>query len=63
MVQCYMIPMKNVDEWFVEKTHEDFDEKDKIMISKNAKAKNYLIYGLDRNIYNSVDQASSTHEM
>ena len=33
------------------------------MISKNAKAKNYLIYGLDRNTYNNVDQAFSVHEM
>ena len=39
-----MIPMKNVDDRFVEKTHEDLHEKDKIMISKNVKAKNYLIY-------------------
>ena len=39
------------------------DDKDKIMISKNNKAKNYLICGLDRNIYNSVDQTSSAHEM
>ena len=46
-----MIPMKNVDDRLVEKTHEDFDENDKIMISKNAKIKNYLTYGLDRNIY------------
>ena len=58
-----MIRMKKIDNRFVEKTHEDFDERDKIMISKNTKAKNYLIYGLDRNIYNSVDQASSAHKM
>ena len=50
-----VIPMKKVDDRLVEKTHEDFDEKDKIMISKNAKVKNYLIYGLDRNIHNSID--------
>ena len=36
-----MILMKKVDDRFVEKTYEDFDERDKIMISKNAKAKNY----------------------
>ena len=30
------------------------------MISKNVKAKKYLI--CDRNIYNSVDQTSSAHE-
>ena len=58
-----MIPKKNVDDRFVEKTHEDFDERDKIMIFKNIKAKNYLICRLDRNIYNCVDQASNAHEM
>ena len=50
-----MIPMKKVDDTLVEKTNEDFDEKEKIMMSKNSKAKNYVICGLDRNIYNSVD--------
>ena len=58
-----MIHMKKIDDRFVEKTHEDFDEKDKIMTSKNAKAKNYLTCGLDRNIYNSVDQASSAYKI
>ena len=58
-----MILMKKVDDKFVEKTREDFDEKEKIMISKNAKANNYLICRLDRNIYNSVDQTSCAHEM
>ena len=58
-----MILMKKVDDRFVEKTYKDFDEKDKIMMSKNAKTKNYLIYGLDRNIYNSVDQVSSAYKM
>ena len=33
------------------------------MIFKNANAKKYLICGLDRNIYNSIDQAFSAHEM
>ena len=51
-----MIPMKKIHDKFVEKTHEDFDKTDKIMISKNAKTKNYLICGLDKNIYNNVDQ-------
>ena len=66
---CYIvmhgdiIPGKKIDDIFVEKTHEDLDDKDKIMISKNAKAKNSLICGLDRNIYNRVDQASSAHKM
>ena len=53
---------KKVDDRFVDKTYEDLDDKDKIMISKNAKAKNYLICDLNKNIYNSVDQASSAHE-
>ena len=39
-----MIPIKKVDDRFVDKTYEDFGEKDKIMISKNSKAKNYLIH-------------------
>ena len=52
---------KNVDDRFVEKTHEDFDEKDNISISKNAKAKNYLIYGLDRNIYLYTHTHTHTH--
>ena len=47
IMHCDMIPVKKVDDRFVGKTHEDFDERDKIMISKNAKAKNYLICGLD----------------
>ena len=49
-----MIPMKKVDDSLVEKTQADFDERDKIMISKNAKANNYFICGLDRNIYNML---------
>ena len=44
-------------------THEDLDDKDKIMISKNAKARNYLICGLHRNNYKSIDQTSSVHKM
>ena len=61
-----MIPLekkKKVNNRLIKKRHEDFDEKDKIVISKNAKAKNYWIYGLDINIYNNVDQASYAHEM
>ena len=45
------------------KTHDDFDDKDKIMISKNARAKHYLTCGLHRNIFNSVNQASSAYEI
>ena len=34
-----MIPMEMIDDRFVKKTHEDFDEKEKIMMSKNVKAR------------------------
>ena len=57
------IPKKKVDNFFVEKSYEELDDKDRVILSKNAKAKHYLICGLDRDIYNSVDQASSAHEM
>ena len=36
------------------KTHDDFEDRDEIMISKNARAKYYLICGLNRNIFISV---------
>ena len=49
-----IIPKKKVDDIFTAKVHEKLDDKDKIIFSKNAKAKNFLICGLDRNIYNSV---------
>ena len=58
-----IIPKKKVDNILVEKSFEELDDKDKAMLSKNARAKHYLICGLDRDIYNSVDQASSAHEM
>ena len=58
-----IIPRKKIEGRFVYKAHEDLDEKDKIMISKNAKATNYLICDIDRNIYNSMGQASNAHEM
>ena len=58
-----IIPRKKVDDRFFDKVHEELDEKDKIMLTKNAKVKNFLICGLNRNIYNSADQASSTHDM
>ena len=32
------------------------------MIPKKVKAKNHLIYGLDRSIYNNVDLTSSVHK-
>ena len=49
------IPRKKICDIFVDKMHEELDDKDKIMLSKNAKAKFFLICGLDRNIYNSVN--------
>ena len=52
-----IIPKKREGDTWVTKTQEDLDEKDKIMISKNANAKNYLICGLERSIYNSVEKA------
>ena len=58
-----IIPKKKIDDIFVAKVHEELDVKDKIILSKNTKAKNFLICGIDRNIYNSVDQASSAHDM
>ena len=58
-----IIPRKKIGDIFVDKVHEELDDKDKIMLSKNAKAKNFLTCDLDRNIYNSVDQASSAHDM
>ena len=58
-----IIPKKKVEDIWVLKTHEDFDERDKILISKKAKAKHYLFCSLDRDIFNSVDQASSAHEI
>ena len=58
-----IIPKKKMDDIFVAKVHEELYDKDKIILSKNAKAKSFLMCGLDRNIYNSVDQASSAHDM
>ena len=58
-----IMPKKKVEDGWVLKTHEDFDDNDKMLISKNARAKHYLISSLDRDIFNSVDQASSAHEI
>ena len=58
-----IIPKKKVGDIFFDKVHKELDDKDKIMLSKNAKAKNFLICGLDRNMSNSVDQASNAHDM
>ena len=58
-----IIPMKKVKDRFVLKTHENFDDNDKILILKKVRAKHYLFYSLDRDIFNSVDQASSAREI
>ena len=39
-----MIPKKNVDNMLVEKSYEDLDDKDKILLSKNAKAKHFILW-------------------
>ena len=58
-----MIPKKKVDNVLVEKSYEDLDDKDKVLLSKNARAKHYLFCGLDRDIFNSVENASSAHDI
>ena len=58
-----IMPKKKVENRWVLKTHEDFDDRDKILISKNARAKHCLFCSLDRDIFNSIDQASSAHEI
>ena len=58
-----IIPKKKVKDRWVLKTREDFDDKDKMLISKTARTKHYFICNLDRDIFNSVDQASSAHEI
>ena len=50
-----IIPKKKIEDRLVLKTHEDFDDRDKILISKNARAKHYLFCSLDRDIFNSID--------
>ena len=62
VMQGDIIPWTKVGDIFVDKVYEELDDKDKIMLSINAKAKKFLICSLDRNIYNSVDQASSAHD-
>ena len=54
-------PKKKVEYRWVVKNHDDFDDGDKIMILKNARAKHFLTCSLDRNIFDSVDQESSAH--
>lgn len=45
------------------KTYEAYDENDKKMLSKNAKAKYALICGLDRDIFKNIEQASTAYDM
>ena len=59
-----MIPKKKkVDNVLVEKSYEDLDDGDKILLSKNARAKHYVFCSLDRDVFNSVDQVSSAPEI
>ena len=58
-----IIPKKKVENRWAVKTHDDFYDRDKVLISKNSRAKHDLICALDRNIFNCVDQASSAHEI
>ena len=48
------LPKKKVEDIWVLKTHEEFDEKDKILNSKNARAKYYLFCSSDRDVFNSI---------
>ena len=52
-----ILPKKKVKDIWVLKTHEEFNEKDKILISKNVRVNHYLFCSLDRDIFNSIDQA------
>ena len=58
-----IILKKKVEDIWVLKIHEDFDDRDKILMSKNARAKHYLFCSLDIDIFNSIDQASSAHKI
>ena len=58
-----IMPKKKVENRWVLKTHEDFDDRAKILISKNTRAKHYLFCNLDRDILNNIDQASSAHKI
>ncbi|KAM6568740.1 hypothetical protein CsatB_016725 [Cannabis sativa] len=45
------------------KKYDAYNENDKKMMSKNAKAKYALICGLDRDIFKNIEHASSAHDM
>ncbi|XP_030478156.2 uncharacterized protein LOC115695214 [Cannabis sativa] len=64
-IVCYgpYIPMHVVDGVETIKKYEAYDENDKKMMSKNAKAKYALICGLDRDIFKNIEQVSSAHDM
>ncbi|XP_062099833.1 uncharacterized protein LOC133805684 [Humulus lupulus] len=44
-------------------TYEAYDEEDKKMLSKNARAKYALICGLDRDVFKNIEQASTAYDM
>ncbi|XP_060960663.1 uncharacterized protein LOC133031227 [Cannabis sativa] len=64
-IVCYgpYIPMHVVDGVETVKKYDAYNENDKKMMSKNAKAKYALICGLDRDIFKNIEQASSAHDM
>ena len=57
------IPKHVINGVEVLKTYEAYDENDKKMLSKNAKAKYALICGLDRDVFKNIEQASTAHDM
>ena len=58
-----ILPKKKEEDIWSLKTHEEFDEKDKVLISKNARVKHYLFCSLDRDIFNSIENASSAYDI
>ncbi|XP_030505326.2 uncharacterized protein LOC115720314 [Cannabis sativa] len=64
-IVCYgpYIPMHVVDGVETIKKYDAYNENDKKMMSKNAKAKYALICGLDRDIFKNIEHASSAHDM
>ncbi|KAM6587597.1 hypothetical protein CsatA_010202 [Cannabis sativa] len=57
------IPMHVVDGVETIKKYDAYNENDKKMMSKFAKAKYALICGLDRDIFKNIEHASSAHDM
>ena len=58
-----MVPMKKIDDRLRKLMRILMRKTKSRYLRMLIKAENYLICGLDRNIYNSVDQVSSAHEM